>query len=188
MYNESQIPTPFLFNPLKHHISFIREFINDHQYSGNGNPPEEVVKSIKHIGGSVMDIYTGPLAALEILTEIATYIRKNKIIDKLSFSVWAGTENNDFRVIELSDQSIWTLKYFESENRFIHLFPARFSPHSFRVKANTLKSAILYNICIGKDFVSEEDLNRARAIGGLSPVKDVIDSEAISEMIEILRG
>jgi hypothetical protein len=76
----------------------------------------------------------------------------------------------------------------DNEQRFVHFFPARFSPHSFRIKANTLKSAILYQIFIGKDFVSEEDLNTARAIASLSPVKDIFDTEAISEMIEMLRG
>jgi hypothetical protein len=72
--------------------------------------------------------------------------------------------------------------------RFVHIFPARNSQHTFRVKANTLKSALIYNIIIGKDLVTGEDLNKVRALLGLSPVKDSIDSEAILEMIEILRG
>jgi hypothetical protein len=50
-----------------------------------------------------------------------------------------------------------------------------------------LKSAILYVIFIGKDFVNEDDLNTARALAGLSPVKEVADTEAVMEMIEILR-
>jgi hypothetical protein len=80
------------------------------------------------------------------------------------------------------------MKYYDHEKRFIHAFPARFSPFSFRIKANTLKSAILYQMFIGKDFITEEDLNIARAIAGLSPVRDLFDTEAITEMIEILRG
>jgi hypothetical protein len=35
--------------------------------------------------------------------------------------------------------------------------------------------------------VTEEDLNSARALIGLSPIKEVADTEAITEMIEILR-
>ena len=105
-----------------------------------------------------------------------------------SFSEWTGKGYGDFKTITLSDRSVWTLKYHSDEKRFVHLFPARLSPHSFRVKANTLKSAILYYILIGKDFISCDDLNRARKYLGLSPVKDTAEAEAITEMIEILRN
>jgi hypothetical protein len=80
------------------------------------------------------------------------------------------------------------LKYFDNKLRYVHSFPARYSPHSFRIKANTLKSAILYIIYVGKDYVTEDGLNFARAESGLSPVKDLFDAEAITEMIEILRA
>jgi hypothetical protein len=79
------------------------------------------------------------------------------------------------------------LKYHDNEKRFVHIFPARNSQHTFRVKANTLKSAILYNILIGKDFITGDDLNRVRTLLNLSPVKDTVDTEAVTEMIEILR-
>jgi hypothetical protein len=42
-------------------------------------------------------------------------------------------------------------------------------------------------ILIGKDYVTEDDLNTTRALAGLSPVKEVADAEAVMEMIEILR-
>jgi hypothetical protein len=79
------------------------------------------------------------------------------------------------------------VKYHNDDGRFVHMFPARLSPHSFRVKANTLKSAILYYIIIGKDFITREDLNSTRELLGLSPVKNTAEAEAITEMIEILR-
>jgi hypothetical protein len=182
------IPAPILFNPLKHHLEFIRQYI--HQNAGNQNEPGStaIIKDLKHIGGSVMDIYSGDLNYTEICDELIGYLNKNKLVTRAKFIEWAGKEPNDFKTINLSDGSQWVMKYYEHEIRFAHSFPARFSPHSFRVKANTLKSAVLYQIFIGKDFITEENLNDARAIGGLSPVKDVMDSEAITEMIEILRG
>ena len=84
--------------------------------------------------------------------------------------------------------SEWVLKYFNNEQRYIHPFPARNSPHSIRVKANTLRSAVLFLIFKDKDFITETDLNAVRTIAGLSPIKDVADAESISEMIEILRA
>jgi hypothetical protein len=46
---------------------------------------------------------------------------------------------------------------------------------------------LIYNIIIGKDLVTGDDLNKVRPLLGLSPVKDAIDTEAILELIEILR-
>lgn len=147
----------------------------------------EVTRELKHLGNSVMDIYTGGMSQDTIFREIGEFLATNKIEEKDVYKRWAGSGFNDFRVISLSDGSQWTLKYHDSETRYIHIFPARSSPHSFRVKANTLKSAILYIIHIGKDYVTEDDLNTSRALAGLSPVKEVAEAEAVIEMIEILR-
>jgi hypothetical protein len=134
-----------------------------------------------------MDVYTGSLPINKISEEVKIFLDKNSISTINTFSEWTGTSRDDYRLISISDGSQWTLKSHENKNRFIHLFPARNSQHTFRVKSNTLKSALIYSITIGKDFISIEDLNSARAFLGLSPVKDTIDAEAITEMIEILR-
>ncbi|MBA4321695.1 MAG: hypothetical protein C0408_02645 [Odoribacter sp.] len=186
MDNEFQKMPPFLFNPLKHHLGMIKEFISSNHSLSIGLPGDPEVKIIKHLGGSVMDVYTGKLSLDEILTETDSFLKEKKIKEITDFKEWSGKDFTDFRRIELSDESQWILKYFDNEINYIHIFPARYSPHSFRVKANTLKSAILYILCIGKYPVTEEDLNQARALAGLSPVKDMVDSEAINEMIMIL--
>jgi hypothetical protein len=183
MNNHLSIPEPILFNPLKHHLGFIREYINYNIESGD----HPIIKELKHLGGSVMDVYSGAMTPNEICEELVFFLKTKKLSKKTSFSNWAGKEPKTFKTICLSDGSQWILKYYNHKQRYVHSFPARLSPHTFRIKANTLKSAILYQIYIGKDFISEEDLNVARAISGLSPVKDVFDTEAITEMIEILR-
>jgi hypothetical protein len=180
------IPEPFQFNPLKHHLAFIREFIN-HVLNPENHDIKEFIRQIKHTGSSVMDIYTGLLSINKILAESKLFLEAEGLITQELFSYWTGKGFSDFRIITLSDSSQWTLKYHNSENRYVHLFPTRSSPHTFRIKANTLKSAVLYVAVIGKDYVTEEDLNRARAMADLSPVKEVAETEAVSEMIEILR-
>jgi hypothetical protein len=112
---------------------------------------------------------------------------KTNNIRRRSFTKYAGTDSR-FQDHLISDNSQWTLKFHNHEAHFVHIFPARSSPHSFRIKANTLKSAILYIIIFGKDYVSDDDLNAARALAGLSPVSEVADAEAVTEMIEILRN
>lgn len=186
MSSDFRIPEPFQFNPLKHHLAFIREFIT-RALNQENRDIKEFIRQIKHTGTSVMDIYNGPLSIGKILEEIKLFLDTEKLDSSELFAIWAGNSYSDFRIITLSDASQWTLKYHNSENRYVHLFPARSSPHTFRIKANTLKSAVLYVVLIGKDYITEDDLNKARAMADLSPVKEVAESEAVSEMIEILR-
>jgi len=182
------IPEPILFNLLKHHLGFIREYISNNLKDEKQTDNLSIIKDLRHIGGSLMDIYSGNISPDGVIYEIMNFLKINDLIKKDSFIEWAGKDPGDLKTIELSDGSKWVLKYFNNELRYVHPFPARYSPHSFRVKANTVRSAVLYLIFIGKDFVTEEDLNIARAVSGLSPVKDLVDTEAITEMIEILRS
>jgi len=186
MGTDYQIPEPFLFNPLKHHLAFIREFI-DQKIENPSAGRKDLVADLKHLGTSVMDVYTGSLSINAICNEIQEFIKKKNILSKESFALWAGINMNEFRLNELSDHSQWTLKYYDNNLRYIHFFPARNSNHTFRVKSNTLKSALLYVIIIGKNFITRDDLNAGRDLLGLSPIKDPTDTEAITEMIEILR-
>lgn len=186
MNYDYQIPEPVLFNPFKHHLGFIKEFINQN-IDNPGLNIQTLSKDIRHLGTSVMDIYNGRLSVRSICVEAVEFLDHKGILFKVPYSQWTGTNTDSFRIITLSEGSQWTLKYHNDKQRFVHLFPARNSPHTFRVKANTLKSALVYNIIIGKDLVTSEDLNKVRPILGLSPVKNAIDTEAILEMIEILR-
>jgi hypothetical protein len=188
MITDYQIPEPFLFNPLKHHLGFIKEFISLRIDGESIDDINNLIKELKHLGTSVMDIYTGTLSITVICKEVDAFLKNKKLIQRDLFSHWAGVSTTDFKIMSLSDSSQWTLKYHDNDIRYVHIFPARSSPHSFRVKSNTLKSAVLYNIMIGKDYISNDDLNKVRPLLGLSPVKDTVDNEAILEMIEILRG
>ena len=181
------IPEPLLFNPLKHYLPFIRDFVNSRNLTITDPGLKELTRELKHIGTCVMDIYAGEFSQEKIFSEILEFLEKSHLREKEVYRGWAGTGFNDYRIVSLSDTSQWTLKYHNHETRYVHLFPARSGPHSFRVKANTLKSAILYIIIFGKDYVSDNDLNAARALMGLSPVREVADAESVTEMIEILR-
>jgi DNA-binding ferritin-like protein (Dps family) len=187
MVNYDLLPEPILFNHLKHYLAFIKEFVGSRTLTINDSRLKELTRELKHIGTCVMDIYTGNLSQEGIFKEILKFLELNNLREKKAYKLWAGTDFDDFRIVTLSDASQWMLKYYNHDTRFVHIFPARSSPHSFRVKANTLKSAILYIIIFGKDYVSDEDLNAARALMGLPPVKEVADAEAVTEMIEILR-
>jgi hypothetical protein len=186
MNTDYQIPEPFLFNPVKHHLGFIKDFINLY-VDDSHTDIKTLTRDIKHIGKSVMDIYNGSLSMRGIFLETEEYLKLNNIFDRVSYAEWVGIKTDSSHIISLSDGSGWTLKFHNNPLRFVHIFPARNSQHTFRVKANTLKSALIYIIIIGKDLVTRDDLNKVRPLLGLSPVKDPVDTEAILEMIEILR-
>jgi DNA-binding ferritin-like protein (Dps family) len=181
------IPEPLLFNPLKHYLPFIRGFVSSRTLTIYDPGLKELTRELKHIGTCVMDIYTGQLTQEVIFKEILDFLETSNLKEKEVYKSWTGTDFDDYRIVALSDTSQWTLKYHNHETRYIHIFPARSSPYSFRIKANTLKSAILYIIIFGKDYISDDDLNAARALAGLSPVREAADTEAVTEMIEILR-
>lgn len=186
MIPDYQIPEPFLFNPLKHHLGFMRDYIAqkiDEYIPDNKN----ITRELKHLGTSVMDVYTGNMTIKNICREMEEFLVNRNLNYLSAYSVWTGMTPDKFKIISLTDGSQWTLKFHNNNLRFVHIFPARNSPHTFRVKSNTLKSAMIYSILIGKDYITGDDLNKVRPLLGLSPVKDTIDTEAILEMIEILR-
>lgn len=188
MIAEFLIPEPILFNPLKHHLGFIREFIYQMTDVSADNDQQNMIRELKHLGTSVMDVYTGSLPVKDICNEVIVLLQIENLSERRNFSVWTEAELKNLRVIRLSDGSEWTLKYHDNNQKFVHIFPARGSIHSLRVKSNTLKSALLYIILVGKDFITADDLNRVRPLLGLSPIRNPVDTEAITEMIEILRN
>lgn len=185
MNTDNQIPEPILFSPLKHHLGFMREYISLKTEGDYNSDCKVLLKEMKHLGKSVMDVYTGSLSIFGICKEVKGFLDQTGIE---KFSHWVGKKINDFKIISLSDGSQWTLKYLDNDLRFVHIFPSRRSKYTFRVKSNTLKSALIYFAIIGKDFITCDDLNMARRLLYLSPVKNIADTEAITETIEILRG
>ncbi|MBN2634584.1 MAG: hypothetical protein JXR66_13560 [Bacteroidales bacterium] len=168
-------------------MGYIRNYISDKIADGTNIDEKLLAKEVKHIGSSVMDVYTGDLEIAEICRQIKAYLESNGLNSLKSFSDWAGTGYNDYRVVGISDTSGWTLKFKDEKLRFVHIFPARMSPLSFRVKGNTLKSALLYYILVGRDYITGSDLNKVRSLIGLPPVKNALEAEAITKMIEVLR-
>jgi hypothetical protein len=186
MNPEYHIPEPIVFNPLKHDLAYIKEFIACRAEKEYELKP--VLKDIKHIGTSVMDVYSGALTSVELFSQVIRFLKIGKLDSGIAFANWTGTRFKDLKVITLSDNSEWALKFHNDVLRYVHLFPARSGPHSFRVKANTLKSAVLYLILIGKDYLSDDDLNFVRSLLGLSPIKDANEADSITRMIEVLRN
>ncbi|NIG56459.1 hypothetical protein [Chitinophaga sp. Cy-1792] len=130
-----------LFHHLKHHLFSVRHFIQ------SSLPTDNKLHTIKTFGGSQFDIYTGPLQTETITQEVLHYLIRQDLSNRDAFENWVNT-NGGFRTITLSDNSSWTLRIqpaiADAAAPFVHLHPSRYSPNTLRIKANAMKSIVVY--------------------------------------------
>lgn len=171
-----------LFNALKHHLSYIRKEI------GGRASLEELLPLIHTLGHSKMDMYTGNLSISKLFEEALLQIPSK---DQLEFETWINL-NDGFQKICLSDQSEWILRYaLEKPKQFIHLHPGRYSPHTFRISATILKTAVLlvFSLKAGLiDSIDTKTINNIRVkYLKLSPIKNYNRSNQLQLIIEKLQ-
>lgn len=131
---------PITFNPVKHHLGYILERINECRQ--NKYSTEHLANEIKMIGASTLDLYTGDLKILQIEKEIYELLEKQELDLRSNYFRWIE-KNKNYVIFKLSDKSKWTLRKGEDPAYFIHIHPARYSRFSRRVHANSLKSGIM---------------------------------------------
>jgi len=158
-----------IFHAFKHHFKFGSDWLE----SNSGKWNDAICKDLKSLGSSLLDYYFGLLSAEQIKEEVLAYLSVHKLEEKEVYSKWIDS-NNGFREINLSDGSMWTLRFIEKP-QFVHIHPSRHSPHTMRIKANILKTVLCY-------FLFEDRMNftthiplinnyRVRYLG-LSPIKE----------------
>ncbi|HSR18844.1 MAG TPA: hypothetical protein VLM39_12200 [Ignavibacteriaceae bacterium] len=129
---------PVRFNCWKHHAGYIRQRIKEVNSIDDFN---SMLKEMLSIGNSQMDLYTGDLSPAEIVNFIRTLIEEKNINSYPSYFKWIHNEGKDYRMISLKDNSKWTLRIGNEDERYVHLHPGRYSVNSIRVKATALKTA-----------------------------------------------
>jgi len=162
-----------LFNVLKHHRGYIRHQL---QVATDGTLPD----MLKVLGNSQMDVYYGELDLPALFAEVIKQVDK----DESSYLHWLETHGG-YVEITLSDTSRWVLLHGTEPGKYIHLHPARYSPHSLRVKATVLKTAmaVLAN-GVSPDL---ETLNHIRvSMLQLSPVKNLEQCGHLWKVMEML--
>jgi len=182
------IQLPLTFNCWKHHAGFIKKQVK--VYRSEKISTEELRKTLLVIGESQMDLYVGKLSPQKICDEI---VSKLKLIDVLAFEAykkWLLENGNEYKLIEISDKSVWTLRLGNQEERYVHIHPARYSPVTIRVKSLTLKTAIAVLIInYEKSFplIDTLQINEVRRKILVSPpVKKVSSNSAVVRVINIL--
>jgi hypothetical protein len=185
----SDLPSPWMFNCWKHHRDFILRQI-DKYIAEDGSVIENITPKLLLIGNSQLDIYLGKLTEVQIVQQIEEKLKIIQAFFKPDYINWINSKDKSYRLINLSDRSIWTLRIGQKAGRYIHLHPGRYSHYSLRVRANTLKTAIL-SIILAKmnNFTpfNLELINQVRVQNlHLAPVKSIEKATGLKELMVLL--
>lgn len=174
------LPSPILFHPLKHHLGYIRHFI---QHSTD----EAFYAAIPRIGASQMDLYCGELSLRNIGQEILGQLLAMEIGTESDFVSYL-TSSAGYQNLTISDGSTWTLLRGDDPERYVHIHPARYALHCIRVKAGALKTAIMM---LRQGLTPKGDTTQVNALRnsiGLSAIKNLQESEGIGRIWEVLNA
>jgi hypothetical protein len=133
-----QHSAPILFNALKHHRGYLQQLI---RYTPASLPPLALRRLLLPIGAAQLDFYTGPLATDELTIEVKELLHQQGKLLQDDYTAWISSHKG-YRLICLSDHSQWVLRVGHLPGHWVHLHPARYSPHTIRLKAYTLKTAL----------------------------------------------
>ncbi len=169
-------------NAGKHHLKTILQ--NLHSYAEKGEKDSVLKEKLRQAGDGVMDIYEGELSIEDIKKEVWEFLQKNQLCNFEAYKKYLESQGSIKRHgyytnLELSDHSIVTLRMGETEDSFVHVHPGRHTPHTFRVKANTFKTAAFaafLGLCRKKSPYDLDLVNESRMNLELSPVTESIDA------------
>jgi hypothetical protein len=184
------LPHPVLLNTWKHHAGWIRWRVRQAVETG-----QEGVDSLPHemavIGTRLMDLYTGERTPLAIAIEVIDNLGAANRLEYQPLAAWLNVQG-DYSLVELTDGSKWTVRLGPEQGRYLHLHPGRWVPHTLRVQANTLKSAVMAHAHAGLTGRDPGDLavvnETRRRYLGLLPVRELADDGGLGAIISVLRG
>jgi len=187
IHNYFDVAPPFVFNPLKHHLGYIRLFIAE---AISLKPDDgELQEILSGIGAPMTDIYFGELSVQKILDTTSTILKEQNVFSLSSYREWLENEKM-YRFLELPDASKWIFLEGRNEERYIHFHPAKYSEFTFRVRGSTLRTVIAVKIK-GADqpenWFNVSFVNKIRSsLLGLSPVKRIVRDRGIGRLMQMI--
>lgn len=183
-----QVPEPFILNCRKHHLGFLKYWV-DRSIDPKNESFLDLKKNLLLIGESQMDLYTGTLYPAEIADQIYTTLLTQNVHQKRDFENWIESPPCGYKNFVIADNSSWTIRKGKEKHRYIHIHPSRYSLHSIRIKANTLKTliAIKFLITVENRNLTLELLNEARlSFFNAPPVKSMTAIKGIEKTMNLL--
>ncbi|MBI1918517.1 MAG: hypothetical protein HYS12_27815 [Planctomycetes bacterium] len=189
--SEMELPFPVLFNTWKHHAAALRHRIGEFVCGGEA-ALQSLADELIVIGAKLMDLYTGAYSPAEIGRLVLEQLGRDGCLDLEPFRNWVQTEGG-YRILTLPDDSAWVLRLGDEDDRYVHVHPGRWVPHTRRVRANVLKTAVMVlavaSVRSG-DPMERTLVNRVRQeYLGLAPFgRDLDGEQGLGEVIDLLRS
>ncbi|KJF43425.1 hypothetical protein [Draconibacterium sediminis] len=172
-----EIPLPIQYNPYKHHFRFLLSEIKEWRTS-DWNVTEKAMLSI---GSNLFDFYLGELTPGQVCNASLNYFVTKNIITQTDFNNWL--RNAEWKKITLPDESKWLIKRGDQPDRYVHIHPAKFSTHTIRVRATTLKTVL--TLCVHKIPFSDDAEQNLQSVNKqrisylqLSPIKSLEEEDS----------
>jgi len=185
--NTELVAPPFTFNPLKHHLGFIRDLISKTETDISKS---EFFHLINSIGPQLTDIYYGDYSVEQLLGIIKSKLINISSFEKSAYETWVENSGKHYNFLELPDNSKWTFRLGEKKGRYIHFHPARLSS-SFRIRGTTLRTAMALKIIAKEDDALYSNIDSINIIRkdelGLSPIKDIKHFTAIKKILDLMK-
>jgi hypothetical protein len=180
------VTQPFSFNPLKHHLGYIKEFVRKAQLFPNESETFELINSI---GPQLTDIYCGLYSVDLILAKIRMQLEGLSAFSQPGYDEWIDKSGKDYNFLDLPDGSRWTFRKGEKKECYIHFHPAR-AIGSVRIRGTTLKTAIGLIVISKENSAFYKDINfinflRQKRLQ-LSPIKSIANFPAIVRALDLL--
>jgi hypothetical protein len=185
-------PAPILLNTWKHHAGALRRRIREALHAGDA-ALLPMAQGLVVMGAELMDLYTGKLSPAAIGEGVLAHLRSVDLLDPSAYRAWIAV-GGGYRVVTLAaDASQWVLRQGDEQGRHVHVHPARWTPHTLRVRANVLKTAVLVSAYVGihggdpSDVAIVNDVRRRYL--GLSPLgKLAAGDQSIAALIDVLQA
>jgi hypothetical protein len=184
------IPLPVNLNCWKHHAGFVKDQITS--TSNEKFSDSELRKILLIIGESQMDIYIGEYTPVQIVNEVTKLLSEEGKFNFAEYKMWLNEDGEDYKLLTISDKSIWTFRLGNERERYIHTHPGRYSPSTIRVKSSTLKTFILSEI-FSLDKKEQDDelslINRIRKeYLELPPLKSVLSASGFLRLKNVFNS
>jgi hypothetical protein len=188
--SDTDVPFPVLFNTWKHHAGALRRRLADVRAAGVaalGVLPEQLLV----MGTELMDLYTGTLTPAEIGARVLDALRAEDRLTWPKYHPWVE-QNGGYRMLTFAeDGSQWVLRAGAEDDRYVHLHPGRWTPHTRRVRANVLKTALMvlaYTAVNGGDPRDVAVINRVRQqYLGMAPIRELMGDQGLGVILDVLQ-
>jgi len=181
-----KMTVPFNLNCWKHHAGFIVKQIKKIK---NEQELKNISSLLQKIGESQMDLYLGRFSPIELTGFTRKFLKKKRAFEYESYKKWLCSNDKEYKLIILPDKSIWALRLGNQKKNFVHIHPGRYSTHTIRVRALTLKTAIcvMVYLSVYKNFSPDLELinNVRNEFLKTAPIKSLSSTSGLGRLLNV---